>query len=379
MTPRWAESTVASRRICPVRRGMLVACRAGPRSQRHAGCARVDGPRRDRPDACASARTIRSIASSTCRRTCGSKVRTLSRSSARSGMTLSLRAGLQRADRDDRGCRSAATSRDTIVCSRSTVAAAITTGSTVDSGIEPCAAAAEHRTRSAVGGARTPAPAGSPSTPAGQRHDVLAEHDVGLGEARRTGRRRSSPARPGRSPPPAGRPPARCRATHRGPPASSGAAPSQPGHVHVVTAGVHDRHVAPSGSVRRRGAGVRQAGRLRAPAARPCPPAASPSGPPLRSTPTTPVPPTPSVRLEPGLAQPGRADPGRTGLGERELRVAVQVAVQVGERGHGTTLVAEPDQPDRRHPARGPSGRHRSGAQRSWSGGRSTRFSSGGP
>ena len=83
--------------------------------------------------------------------------------------------------------------------------------------------------------------------------------------------------------------------------------------------------------------------------------------------------------LEPGLAQPGRADPGRTGLGERQLRVAVQVAVQVGERGHGTTLVAEPDQPDRRHPARGPSGRHRSGAQRSWSGGRSTRFSSGGP
>jgi len=40
----------------------------------------------------------------------------------------------------------AATSRETIVCRRRTVAAAITTGSTLDSGIDPCAPRPNSRT-----------------------------------------------------------------------------------------------------------------------------------------------------------------------------------------------------------------------------------------
>ena len=99
---------------------------------------------------------------------------------------------------------------------------------------------------------------------------------------------------------------------------------------------------------------------------------------PLRSTPTTPVSPTLSVVSNPAsCSQARRSRP----YGSRR-RTAPGCGAGRGtgrERSHGTTLVAEPDQPDRRHPARGPSGRHRSGAQRSWSGGRSTRFSSGGP
>ena len=63
---------------------------------------------------------------------------------------------------------------------------------------------------------------------------------------------------------------------------------------------------------------------------------------PLASTPTTPVPPTPVVDLVAEVAQPLRDDAGGPVLGERELGVRVQVAVdrgqvsQVNGTGHGS-------------------------------------------
>ena len=73
-----------------------------------------------------------------------------------------------------------ATSRDTTVCSRSTVAAAITTGSTVASGLDPCPPRAVQGDPQAVGG-REGRPGAQPDHPGGDRRDVLPEHDVGAG------------------------------------------------------------------------------------------------------------------------------------------------------------------------------------------------------
>ena len=74
------------------------------------------------------------------------------------------------------------------------------------------------------------------------------------------------------------------------------------------------RRASPAPRCRRRrcrGRCWRRAGRSpRAPAARPCPPAAAPSGPsPLRSTPTTPVPPTPSCVSNPASRSRSATDP----------------------------------------------------------------------
>ena len=99
------------------------------------------GERRDpgsagAPAAAASARTMRSTAASTRTRTSGSKVLMLIFSSARSGMMFSLLPACSEptvTTTESAG----ATSRATIVCSRSTIAAAITTGSTVAWGVEP--------------------------------------------------------------------------------------------------------------------------------------------------------------------------------------------------------------------------------------------------
>src|SRR6478736_6265130 len=89
-------------------------------------------------EAAASARTMRPIASSTRPRTAGSTVRTLSSSSASSGIIFSF-VPARRAPTVTTAVSSPATSRETTPCNRMTVAAAITTGSTPASGREPWA------------------------------------------------------------------------------------------------------------------------------------------------------------------------------------------------------------------------------------------------
>jgi len=91
---------------------------------------------RGAPDAAASASTMRWIASSTRRRTGGVKDRTLTSSSADPGMMLAC-VPARRAPTVTTADSRAPTSRDTTPWSRMTVAAAMTTGSTVDSGLEP--------------------------------------------------------------------------------------------------------------------------------------------------------------------------------------------------------------------------------------------------
>ena len=74
-----------------------------------------------------------------------------------------------------------ATSRETTPCSRTTVAAAMSTGSTVVSGREPCAPRPCSITCS-VSDAANAGPGVQPEEPRGQRRHVLAEHDVGPAE-----------------------------------------------------------------------------------------------------------------------------------------------------------------------------------------------------
>lgn len=89
------------------------------------------------PAAADSPRTIRSMAASTRARTVASYVRTLRRISASSGITFALLPATSRPTVTT--AKSAgATSRATTDCSRRTVAAAMTTGSTVVSGMDPC-------------------------------------------------------------------------------------------------------------------------------------------------------------------------------------------------------------------------------------------------
>ena len=90
------------------------------------------------PDAAASALTIRSIAASTRVRTPSSNVRTFNLMTASSGMTFSFVPACSD-PMVTTAASVAASSRDTIVCSRSTVAAAMTTGSMAACGIDPCA------------------------------------------------------------------------------------------------------------------------------------------------------------------------------------------------------------------------------------------------
>ena len=71
-------------------------------------------------------------------RTPSSKVRTFSLMTASSGITFSFVPACSAPMVTTAGCVGA-TSRETMVCSRSTVAAAITTGSILACGIEPCA------------------------------------------------------------------------------------------------------------------------------------------------------------------------------------------------------------------------------------------------
>jgi hypothetical protein len=90
------------------------------------------------PDARASASTIRLIAPSTCSRTSSSKARTFNLIVASSGMTFSFVPAWSAPIVRTADC-AAATSRETIVCNRMTVTAAMTTGSMLASGIDPCA------------------------------------------------------------------------------------------------------------------------------------------------------------------------------------------------------------------------------------------------
>jgi hypothetical protein len=89
------------------------------------------------PDASASAVMMRLIDESTFSRTCSSNVRTLSRSTASFGMMFPLLPAWN-APTVTTALSDMPISRDTIVCRRMTHAAPITTGSTVDSGDEPC-------------------------------------------------------------------------------------------------------------------------------------------------------------------------------------------------------------------------------------------------
>jgi hypothetical protein len=118
--------------------------------------------------------TIRSMAASTRLRTPASNVRTLSLMIASSGITFSFvpawsEPTVTTAD------SAAATSRETTVCNRITVAAAITTGSMLACGIEPCAPRPNRRI-CRLSAAEVIAPVRPATTPAGH-HDVLAQHD----------------------------------------------------------------------------------------------------------------------------------------------------------------------------------------------------------
>ena len=188
------------------------------------------------PEAAASALTIRSIAASTRLRTPSSKVRTFSLMIASSGMTFSLVPACS-APMVTTAASVAASSRETMVCSRITVAAAITTGSMLACGIEPCAPRPNSRIcRLSAGGGDDP---GAPADGTGRTdHDVLAEDHVGLGEAveqpvvdhRLRAFRRLLRRLEDRHQRPVPRV-ARLREQRR--------RADEPGHVHVVAAGVH--------------------------------------------------------------------------------------------------------------------------------------------
>ena len=105
------------------------------------------------PDAAASALTIRVIAARTRVRTSSSNVRTFSFMTASSGMTFSLSPACSDPTVTT-AASEAASSRDTMVCSRSTVAAAITTGSIAGLRHRPVRASPEHPDLQAVGGGR---------------------------------------------------------------------------------------------------------------------------------------------------------------------------------------------------------------------------------
>ena len=153
---------------------------------------------------------MRSIAASTRLRTPSSKVRTLSLMMASSGMTFSLVPACS-APTVTTAASAAATSRETMVCSRITVAAAMTTGSMLACGIDPCAPRPNRRICK-LSAADVMAPARPATVPDGPTMTCWPEHHVRLGKALEQARRRSWPARLRRSLRRAGRPPSGCRA-----------------------------------------------------------------------------------------------------------------------------------------------------------------------
>src|SRR5579864_1527891 len=132
------------------------------------------------PDASASAFTIRSIAASTCLRTPSSKVRTFNLIIASSGITFSFVPACS-APIVTTAESVGATSRETIVCSLITVEAAMTTGSILASGIEPCAPRPNKRI-CRLSAAEVTTPVTPIEVPRRQAHDVLPEHAIGLGK-----------------------------------------------------------------------------------------------------------------------------------------------------------------------------------------------------
>ncbi|CAM5470230.1 hypothetical protein STANM309S_00209 [Streptomyces tanashiensis] len=117
------------------------------------------------PDAAASARTILSTAVRTRSRTAGAVERMLIRRSAESGMMFSLVPACSEPTVTT-AVWAAPVSRETIVCRRMTTAAAMTTGSMVDSGVEPCPPRPKSRTRRLSEAAIT-GPGRVPTNPAG--------------------------------------------------------------------------------------------------------------------------------------------------------------------------------------------------------------------
>ena len=135
------------------------------------------------PDAAASALTIRVIAARTRVRTSASNVRTFSLMTASSGMTFSLSPACS-APTVTTAASEAASSRDTMVCSRSTVAAAITTGSMLAWGIDPCAPRPNIRI-CRLSAADVITPARLPIDPAGPTITCWPKNHVGFWETGR--------------------------------------------------------------------------------------------------------------------------------------------------------------------------------------------------
>lgn len=123
---------------------------------------------------------MRSIAASTRLRTPAAKVRTLSLMTASSGITFSLVPACNAPTVTAAGS-SGPTSRDTTVCRRITVAAAMTTGSMLACGIDPCAPRPNRRI-CRLSAATVMAPARPPMSPAGPTITCWPSTMPGLGK-----------------------------------------------------------------------------------------------------------------------------------------------------------------------------------------------------
>ena len=169
----------------------------------------------------------------------------------------------------------------------------MTTGSMLACGIEPCAPRPNRRI-CRLSAAEVIGPALPGDRAGGPDHDVLAEHDIGLGEALeqavvdhglRALRRLLAGWKTAISVP--------CQAS-RALREQRGRA-DQPGHVHVMAAGMRHRHRVPVAIRRRDLAGIGQAGRFLDGSASMSARSMTVGPSPLRSRPTTPVLPTPVV------------------------------------------------------------------------------------
>ena len=122
---------------------------------------------------------MRLIAASTRVRTSSLNVRTFSLMTASSGMTFSLSPACSDPTVTT-AASAAAISRDTMVCNRSTVAAAMTTGSTLAWGIDPCAPRPNIRI-SRLSAADVITPTRLPTEPAGPTITCWPRMTSGLG------------------------------------------------------------------------------------------------------------------------------------------------------------------------------------------------------
>src|SRR4051812_31412389 len=211
------------------------------------------------PDAWHSAVTIRRIASRIVRRVESLNVRTLSCSVADSGMTLLL-VPAWRLPTVSTAVSPGATSRETTVCSRTTIIAARTTGSIAACGMEPCAPRPCTVMRM-LSAADSAAPARVPTCPARSGITCLASATCGVGT------RSASPASTmPRAPSPTSSAGWKSTIQGAGPVLPTvgeqlrGA--GQAGHVDVVAAGVHHRHLVAVGVGAGDLAGVGQSGGL---------------------------------------------------------------------------------------------------------------------